>query len=869
MKTKKLSDGVLVYDRYFSTRPIPGVVLLKKILICCGLAVSAMMFILTDYALPVALLPLAAITAFAAIISSLLFVFVRRRYILPSAALSAAIIAYANWQRLAERISYIADAFLLLSDGRFLHADDFLAHPRELLVSDNPSYCGSVFFASALVCIVFAVVTAAAFAKRVRVLPSAICIAVLSIPRLLSEKLEFNLWFVPLVFFGAAAAAVSVSYRGGLAVGRGGNEYAGVLSAEEREFSRAVRRADYRRRISMNAVHYSKYFSVGICCAAVFALTATAGALVFPRGSSIDYSAALKALKNIADDRISTSPFENGPVSRYFSHEGERETADDISIIAPGDEEQEIIRVTYEGTEPLYLRGDIGIDFSGTGWSSPVASLPKAWKDSGLSQSYRPCEGRVIHTLLDAGGYEPDEFLVADVVNIDYLCDTSVVFLPAYTAEFSYYTNEMFNVFGDFAVRVCDEYGNVNSVQCTAIIPRFTNCDDKKDSARFEQLMAVLTENNLDVNRFYRTAVPEMSEFENVLDDYRDYVFEQYTRIPTDVSEELQAFMRGEGIAYERISDEEQRSRQSDIYNISAEIADFLRENYTYSLSADIDEADPVMSFLKTTKQGHCALYASAMTLMLRNIGIPARYCTGFMVDGSRGTVVTLKAKNLHAWCEVYVCGYGWVTFDPTSSSVFSEELQNPATPVVTTTSVTEEQHPQTTPASPEESTPEASSPQTTPTAPQTPQKEIPRISPELLAIIISAAAVVIALCVFGWYVNHLKKRAEKRLMSFHSEDSASAAETMYSKLLEILRLYKITPQNGELPADFFRRADKQFGTRLSEDTELLEQLAFAERGARNADREHLHIHLKKLFRVAVKRKGLLRKIRLYKILLK
>ncbi len=72
------------------------------------------------------------------------------------------------------------------------------------------------------------------------------------------------------------------------------------------------------------------------------------------------------------------------------------------------------------------------------------------------------------------------------------------------------------------------------------------------------------------------------------------------------------------------------------------------------------------MQFLDDTKRGHCSLYASAMTLILRELGIPARYCTGFYVEGENGGgSVLLREKNLHAWVEVYLGEYGWVNIRP------------------------------------------------------------------------------------------------------------------------------------------------------------------------------------------------------------
>ncbi len=57
---------------------------------------------------------------------------------------------------------------------------------------------------------------------------------------------------------------------------------------------------------------------------------------------------------------------------------------------------------------------------------------------------------------------------------------------------------------------------------------------------------------------------------------------------------------------------------------------------------------------------------------MLRSVGIPARFCTGYIphyVDKSRNTFVVL-AKDYHAWVEIYFPGYGWIEFEVTPGTI-------------------------------------------------------------------------------------------------------------------------------------------------------------------------------------------------------
>jgi len=74
--------------------------------------------------------------------------------------------------------------------------------------------------------------------------------------------------------------------------------------------------------------------------------------------------------------------------------------------------------------------------------------------------------------------------------------------------------------------------------------------------------------------------------------------------------------------------------------------------------------------FLFEAPGGFCSYYASAMAVMLRSIGIPARVVTGYATgdyDYTRGAY-RVPANASHAWVEVYFPDYGWVEFEPTAA---------------------------------------------------------------------------------------------------------------------------------------------------------------------------------------------------------
>jgi hypothetical protein len=65
-------------------------------------------------------------------------------------------------------------------------------------------------------------------------------------------------------------------------------------------------------------------------------------------------------------------------------------------------------------------------------------------------------------------------------------------------------------------------------------------------------------------------------------------------------------------------------------------------------------------------KRGYCMYYATAMIMLLRQQGIPARIVMGYLPGERVGMVETVRVDNAHAWVEVFFPGWGWWPFDPT-----------------------------------------------------------------------------------------------------------------------------------------------------------------------------------------------------------
>ncbi len=103
-------------------------------------------------------------------------------------------------------------------------------------------------------------------------------------------------------------------------------------------------------------------------------------------------------------------------------------------------------------------------------------------------------------------------------------------------------------------------------------------------------------------------------------------------------------------------------------YDKAMAILHWLQANYRYELNVPARPGyDFVSAFLLSEeKAGYCTYFASAMTVMCRIAGLPARYVEGYAARPGADGVAWVTGRSGHAWVEVWFPGYGWLTFDPT-----------------------------------------------------------------------------------------------------------------------------------------------------------------------------------------------------------
>lgn len=106
----------------------------------------------------------------------------------------------------------------------------------------------------------------------------------------------------------------------------------------------------------------------------------------------------------------------------------------------------------------------------------------------------------------------------------------------------------------------------------------------------------------------------------------------------------------------------------------------YLRQNYEYTNKPDLTRKrsdDFVDSFLFEIRQGYCDYYSTAMVVMARSLGIPARWVKGYAPGSQPSDEMMMRSPEMsraynvsnadaHSWAELYFGDYGWIPFEPT-----------------------------------------------------------------------------------------------------------------------------------------------------------------------------------------------------------
>jgi len=165
------------------------------------------------------------------------------------------------------------------------------------------------------------------------------------------------------------------------------------------------------------------------------------------------------------------------------------------------------------------------------------------------------------------------------------------------------------------------------------------------------------TSSKINYKDFNKTYKLYKNELQNLMIEAHDNVV-NYTTLPNNISSRVKQ------LAYD-LTDQYETN-----YEKVKAIEKYFQYDFTYTLTPMPlpKNKEFVDFFLFESKEGYCSSFATAMTILVRSIGIPTRYVEGYVMPNKpiSPNVFSVRNSNAHAWVEVYFEGFGWVSFEPT-----------------------------------------------------------------------------------------------------------------------------------------------------------------------------------------------------------
>ena len=351
----------------------------------------------------------------------------------------------------------------------------------------------------------------------------------------------------------------------------------------------------------------------------------------------------------------------------------------------------------------------------------------------------------------------------------------------------------------------------------------------------------------------------------STLEDSRlDRITETYTALPSHLEEPVFALAR------------EAASVAASPYDKALALQSWLTRNCRYTLDVEPQPGnlDFVTHFLLDTREGYCTYFASAMTVLCRMIGLPARYVEGYLAEPDENGQAIVTGLNAHAWTEVYFSGFGWLTFDatPVSNSGNPDESESnpnkpensppvpqeeptpsptptPDPPVVDGTQDEPESTPTPSDATPPEEedspTPSPSSPEDSPFPSDDPEEDIPSPPPDnetppsalrspfssslWLWLLLMLLLLALALRVLLTSPSFRARRAKNDKAVF---------DVWTQEVTDLLHAENLKRNRGESPMAFGRRIDRTgpFGVALGPVGECISLIRYSRAEAGETD---------------------------------
>lgn len=850
------------------------------------------------------------------------FIFIKKRYAIPVFAVGAVILYFFFHKTINEALILFKDYIFIQLDSRLLSTLQYVPVNSHAFLTRTQDFTSGMNMAMLILTCIISFICVLCCYKKFHPIAIILTWCVMFIPAFLSEDADYSVYILLAItsFFGFLAISSANGFYSHVPVNNTGGGK-NTVTNDEKVFRKNLRKKNPLQTAKSELSRYSRNCLCGIL-AAVITFGATFGSQkLLPEMNYINTDDIINTTVKLFTDigeyfSLAFSGNIGGLFNGYFSSDNFF-INNNIELNAPPLSANEpVLNVRSTNETGMYLVGDIGVDFDGKSWTSIQKKTEQNKLYSGeynISDSFSPEQisqveqyvrlfgglspsalsendykyidshnddpgyaGILIaleESTYDSDNYVPSAMYSSQNVSIEYLKNTNIVFKPFLPDNNAYMSNENFKWFGDTVVRIADRKNWMKSFETNVLIPAnigtfVVSSDNMSDSDRINVLSTVGFGSYEDARKY----ISDKKEYDR-------YVHDTYTSVPDSEKDNINKFVE----EFESIDGDNAGSVDNKLLYAYG-MCEYLRTHYKYSLTVDntSDKSNTMLgNFLLSTKQGHCALYASAMTLALRSKGIPARYITGFTtgkleLNESTGMYEkTIHENSLHAWVEVYSENFGWLPFDPTGygGNSFTGDYIDPSqtdTPPDTTLPQTTTATTTTTVTTPAPSQTSATTPPVTSVSANntsdnsgTNGNSDSKIDYSLLIkITLAVIGVIAVVALILVFIGSVKRKNERRMKNFrNSKNSTVAVKCMYGFIMKLFGVTDIAPDGTELPFDFAVRADeklKAIGMDISlvEVMKIIEKAEFSVNEITEEERAEVYAYTEKLYALVLSNSG-------------
>ncbi len=243
------------------------------------------------------------------------------------------------------------------------------------------------------------------------------------------------------------------------------------------------------------------------------------------------------------------------------------------------------------------------------------------------------------------------------------------------TTSFSYYENAKWHHSLSKNEKLLADDNNqitINAQKKSLIQGTLFQSGSQRAAAHFPGTRSILTP---ELTRLSETHF-QLPPLEEVTDGYQYQITADPTFFPYPKTPKLLQAGKNNDLHYLRLPHGELRNDlyhiasqfEGDLFDKLADLKNYLHLHCRYTLSPPPTQQDPIRDFLFINRQGYCEHFASSTALLARTLGIPSRVSYGWAGGEyfEAQNLFVFRAKDAHAWCELYLDELGWVIFDTT-----------------------------------------------------------------------------------------------------------------------------------------------------------------------------------------------------------